>query len=167
MSEKETLKDKLRIEEIRGVFVLGLLAVLVSIRFGYKELLIYAGGPYFNLISGLIDITIVFWFLYAYLMVLGISEDVIGKKYSELFKDLSKFFLKMYFLLAGSVTVIFLAIVTIVFITTYPLRALVLMISISAVIAYSKREKLNTEIKKMKKKIKRKILRLKFFSSKY
>jgi hypothetical protein len=167
LSEKETLKDKLRIEEIRGVFVLGLLAVLVSIRFGYKELLIYAGGPYFNLISGLIDITIVFWFLYAYLMVLGISEDVIGKKYSELFKDLSKFFLKMYFLLAGSVTVIFLAIVTIVFITTYPLRALVLMISISAVIAYSKREKLNTEIKKMKKKIKRKILRLKFFSSKY
>jgi hypothetical protein len=73
----------------------------------------------------------------------------------------------MYFFLAGSVTVIFLAIVTIVFITAYPLRALVLMIFISGVIAYSKREKLNTEIKKMKKKVKRKILRLKFFSSKY
>jgi hypothetical protein len=94
LSEKKTLKDKLRIEEIRGVFVLGLLAVLVSIRFGYKELLIYVGEPYFNLISGLIDITIVFWFLYAYLMVLGISEDVIGKNTRNYLKIYQGFFSK-------------------------------------------------------------------------
>jgi len=146
LGEKETLKDKLRIEEIRGVFILGLLAILVSIRFKYEEFPVHIGQFSFNLI-GLVDITIGFWILYAYFMILGISEDIIGKKYSEQFQDLSKSFLSLYFLLLGTIFLIIFLASYLTFLTSDPLQTLVLTL-ILMIIVYK------NILKKMRKKVK-------------
>jgi predicted Kef-type K+ transport protein len=142
LNEKEALKDKLRIEEIRGVFILGLLAILVSIRFKYEDFPVNIGQFSFNLI-GLVDITIGFWILYAYFMILGVSEDILGKKFSEQFLNLSRFFLFLYFVFLG----IILSIIVLNILASYPLLTLVLIL---VIIACNKREKLIFVIKKMK-----------------
>jgi hypothetical protein len=142
LSEKKALKDKLRIEEIRGTLILGLLAILISIRFKYEDFPVNIGQFSFNLIN-FIDVTIGLWFFYAYFMILGVSEDILGKKCSEQFLNLSRFFLFLYFGLLG----IILSIIVLNILASYPLLTLVLIL---VIIAYNKREKLIFVIKKMK-----------------
>lgn len=91
MSKMKSSNDT-RKEEIRGLFVLGLLAVLSSIRIQNSEMIVEIGQASFNIIFW-IDITIVLWSLYAFFMVLGLSEDLVGKPISSSFREMSKVFL--------------------------------------------------------------------------
>lgn len=78
--------------------MLGLLAVLSAIRIQDKEMMVQIGQTSFDAIF-LLDFTITFWSLYAFFMVLGLSEDVIGKTISSLSRETSKAFLALNFIL--------------------------------------------------------------------
>jgi len=95
---KKKSSDDTRKEEIRGLFVLGLLAVLSSIRIQNNEMIVGIGQASFNIIPW-IDITIVLWSFYAFFMVLGLSEDLIGKSISSSFREVSKTFLGLNYVL--------------------------------------------------------------------
>lgn len=62
-------------------------------------MLSYPNGT-INLVS-LIDIIIILWSLYAFFMVLGLSEDTIGKPFADVFRGLSKIFLQLCFIVLG------------------------------------------------------------------
>jgi hypothetical protein len=101
LSEKQS-RDNFRSEEIRGLFVLGLLAVLISVKLQSPtgKLDITLGELSTNLMP-LLDNIIVLWSLYAFFMVLGLSEDVLGKNFSRSFLELAKSMLRLnFFILA-------------------------------------------------------------------
>lgn len=91
---KDNSKDDDKRENLRAVFLLGLLAVLVTIKIQYqnKELIVNLGQYPLDIIP-LINFTIASWSFYAFFMVLGLSEDVIGKQTSKMLRNLSKIFL--------------------------------------------------------------------------
>lgn len=95
--EKKPLDDD-RKEEIRGLFVLGLLAVFASIRVQYSSFMVQFGQLPLDIIP-ILNIIIIFWSLYAFFMVLGLSEDVIGKTAASAFRQNSKSFLLYNFVL--------------------------------------------------------------------
>jgi hypothetical protein len=68
-------------------------------------------------VTPLINITIVCLSLYAFFMVLGVSDDVIGKHLSEMFRNLSKMCLWLDFSLSAILGIIY-------FIVGYSARAL-------------------------------------------
>jgi hypothetical protein len=84
-------------EEIRGLFVLGLLAVLASIRAQSDKIMVTFGELSFDVIP-MLDMTIVLWSFYAVFMVFGLSEDMLGKSASKVFRDTAKTFLTFNFL---------------------------------------------------------------------
>lgn len=89
-----------RNEEIRAIFIFGLLAVFAYVKTQYKTLtLVYPNGS-FNLIP-VINILIILWSLYAFFMVLGLSRDAIGKPASDTFRRFSPMFLQYSFILLG------------------------------------------------------------------
>jgi hypothetical protein len=96
MNESEKARD--RREELRGIFTLGLLAVLVAIKFQNKTLMVIVGKTRVDIIP-LINVTIVFWSLFAFFMVLALSRYVIGKTLAGVFQTISKAFLLIYFVL--------------------------------------------------------------------
>ena len=85
-------------EELRVLFVLGLLAVLIAIK-------LQTPNGTFNVSIGelnvnampLLDLTVTLWSLYAFFMVLGLSEDIIGKSFSSGFREIAKTMLRMNF----------------------------------------------------------------------
>jgi hypothetical protein len=90
-----------RNEEIRGIFVLGLLAVLIAIKLqspsGKLDVTL---GQLKNLdIMPLINFIIILWSLYAFFMVFGLSEDVVGKTISQMFRGIARACLLMNFVL--------------------------------------------------------------------
>lgn len=91
--------NSLKNEEIRGLFVLGLLAVLASIRIqsGNIHYFYTIGRLTFDVIS-LLDFIIATWSFYAFFMVVGLSEDVVGKTISDTSRGISKLFLYVSFI---------------------------------------------------------------------
>lgn len=83
-------------EEIRGLFVLGLLAVLASIRVQYSTLTVTIGQTSLN-VSVFLDFTIVLWSFYAFFMVFAFSGDMLGETISAVCKDVAKMFLQLNF----------------------------------------------------------------------
>jgi len=96
-----------RKEELRGLFVLGLLAVMVAIKLQHEKdgIMISFGQISFNLIP-ILDITILLWSLYAFFMVVGLSNDVLGETVSEGFAMLAKTFLLFAFLLLALLSIL-------------------------------------------------------------
>jgi hypothetical protein len=88
-----------RTEEIRAIFIFGLLAVFAYVKTQYPTLeLVYTNGSVD--IVPLVNILMILWSVYALFMVLGLSRDTIGKM-APIFKNLSRVFLQYsYFLLA-------------------------------------------------------------------
>ena len=84
-------------EEIRGLFVLGLLAVLTSVRVQYSKMPITIGQNSFDVVV-FFDLTIVFWSFYAFFMVFGLSEDMLGKSIADACRDIATAFLQFNFL---------------------------------------------------------------------
>jgi hypothetical protein len=102
LAENDENKDQYRKEELRGIFVLGLLAVLVTFRFAQttESIMFSFGQASFDLVP-ILDITIAFWSLYAFFMVIGFSDYEVGKNLAEYFRSASKAFLIINFILLG------------------------------------------------------------------
>ncbi|MEM3490046.1 MAG: hypothetical protein QXO75_10405 [Nitrososphaerota archaeon] len=145
MNEKEASKSELRVEEIRGLFVLGLLAVLATIRLQRDKMIVTIGQVSFDIIP-LLDITIVLWSFYAFFMVLGLSEDIIGKTTSEAFRNLSKTFLSIDFALLAMISLIASLQAFLAFFYAFPTRSLLILILITIIISY----KIHAPLKKLK-----------------
>ena len=94
MSEEEPKGN--RLEEIRAFFVLGLLAVLASVRTQIINVPSKIGTISLNPV---IDFTIVFMSLYAICMVFGYSKDLVGKGIASFFRSIAVQFLFLNFVL--------------------------------------------------------------------
>ena len=105
MSNEQSEKVS-RNEELRAIFIFGLLAVFAYVKVQYPTLtLTYPNGS-INLIP-LINIIIIFWSLYALFMVLGLSEDTIGKSLANTLRRGSKLFLQYSFMFMGIFSFLF------------------------------------------------------------
>ncbi|MGD6805352.1 MAG: hypothetical protein ACQCN4_00095 [Candidatus Bathyarchaeia archaeon] len=86
-------------EQIRAIFVLGLLAVLASIRTQNATIMASMGNQEpFNII-GIIDVMILLMSFYALFMIFGYSKDMVGESIADSFKHLARAFLVMNFAL--------------------------------------------------------------------
>jgi hypothetical protein len=97
----------LRHEEIRGLFVFGLLAVLASFRIqnsSTNTLMVQFTYGSLNIIP-ILDNIITLWSLYAFFVVLGLSRDVIGRTMADSFRKIAKIFLQINFLALGLVSI--------------------------------------------------------------
>lgn len=90
MDKSEIVSRK---DEIRALFIFGLLAVFASIRVQYSELQVTLGYGTVNLVP-IIDDILMLWSLYAFFMVIGLSGDIVGKTVANMFRDISRFFLQ-------------------------------------------------------------------------
>ena len=79
MSKQENELSDERREELRGLFTLGLMAVLITLRVTKTEITFYLFGQIY-IMTGIIDIALVLWGLYALLMVIWLSNDWLPKK---------------------------------------------------------------------------------------
>lgn len=100
MNQNNSTESELKKEEIRGLFVLGLLAVLASIRVQSEKMMVTVGQLTFDMMP-LLNITIILWSFYAMFMVFGLSEDMLGKSASNMFRETAKAFLYFNFLALG------------------------------------------------------------------
>lgn len=119
-------------EEIRGIFALGLLAVATSVRIQYMALnrditILIDGKP--QDITPFFDAMIILWSLYAFFMVLGISDDIIGEKASRGLRRISRYYLYVSFLILGLIAIVF-------YYALYPLQAIGLSVFAVALFIY-------------------------------
>jgi len=92
-------REETRNEEVRGLFVLGLLAALVSLRFQSKEMP-FSTGQFSGDVTLFLDATIVFWSLYAFFTVLGLSKEMIGE-WATTFRELAQVSLFLTYVFLG------------------------------------------------------------------
>jgi len=100
---KEEKSEGYKIHELRGLYVLGVIAVLATIRFsvGENQIVMYIFGISVNLLT-YIDPILVFWSFYAIMMVFGLSKDIIGDPVSKAIIEGSRTILALsLYLLAG------------------------------------------------------------------
>jgi len=121
-------RSRFRREELRGLFSLGLLAVVASIRIQSSEIMFTFGGVSVN-VTDFLDIVLITWSIYAFFMVLGLSEDIIGIKASELFLKISTQYLYLSFIFMGIFAVIY-------FIELFPQRAIWILAYGGIIIGY-------------------------------
>ena len=130
-SEKPT-RIYLGREEIRGIFALGLLAVVTTVRIQYialnRDITILIDGKPQN-ITPFFDAMIVLWSLYAFFMVLGISDDIIGEKACRGLRRISRYYLYISFLILGLFAIVF-------YYALYPLQAIGLSVFAIALFIY-------------------------------
>lgn len=105
LNQKNSTEGDFKKEEIRGLFVLGLLAVLASIRLQNEKIMVTIGQVSFDLIP-LLNVTLVLWSFYAMFMVFGLSEDMLGKTASSAFRETAKAFLYLNFLVLAALSLI-------------------------------------------------------------
>jgi len=106
LSERESRNSYFKREELRGLFVLGLLAVVASIRIQNEEITMIVEGKSYNVVVFL-DIMLVMWSFYAFFMVLGFSEDIIGKKSASTFREVSTNYLYFSFVILAFLSIAF------------------------------------------------------------
>ena len=115
MTEKTTTSSTSRLEEVRGLFVLGLLAVVVSIRIQNTNLIMIIDSKSFD-VTIFLDVMIFLWSFYAFFMILGQSTDMFEEKLSDSFKQISRQMLLISFLMLTILSSTF-------FYSIYPTRA--------------------------------------------
>jgi hypothetical protein len=119
-------------EEIRGLFTLGLLAVVTAVRIQYmvlnREITILINGQP-QIITPFFDAMIILWSLYAFFMVLGISDDMIGEKGCIILRRISRYYLYISYLILGLIAVAF-------YHSIYPLQATGLFVFVVALAIY-------------------------------
>ena len=125
---KSQSQSRFRREELRGLFVLGLLAVVASMRIQSSEIMITINGISHN-VTHFLDVMLITWSFYAFFMVFGLSEDFIGEKASNLFLKISTQYLYISFMFIGFFGVIF-------FNTLYPNRAIWIFAYVGIAICY-------------------------------
>jgi hypothetical protein len=115
-------------EEIRGIFALGLLAVLTTVRIQCQNITIPIKGTQY-IITPFFDYLIILWSLYAFFMVLGISDDIIGKEACLALRKISRYYLNISFVILGILAVAF-------YYAIYPLQAIGLSVFGVALFTY-------------------------------
>ncbi len=91
----EPIETVSRTDEIRALFIFGLLAVLASIRVS-SSTITEITFPYGKVnITPVIDEIIVLWSLYALFMIIGLSGDVVGKSLASSIRAVSNIFLQL------------------------------------------------------------------------
>lgn len=100
MSERYYTNIDFRREELRGLFALGLLAIVATIRIQNPQI-IWVIDETTHDVTGFFDVTLVLWSFYAFFMVLGLSKDIIGVKASKTFLSLSTQYLYFSYVLLG------------------------------------------------------------------
>jgi hypothetical protein len=115
LAEKSPSHSYLGREEIRGLFALGLLAVVASIRIQNSEITMMVDETSYD-VTVFLDVVLVLWSFYAFFMVLGLSQDIIGDRASKMFQSVSTQYLYFSFVILG-----FLGIALFYFM--YPTRA--------------------------------------------
>jgi hypothetical protein len=135
-------------EEIRGLFTLGLLAVLAAVRIQYialnKEITILINGKQYA-VTVFFDWMIFLWSFYAFFMILGISDDIIGEKASKGLRRASRYYLYASFVVLGMLAVLF-------YYAIYPLQAIGLSIFAFTLSIYWFAKQILALKKKMKEK---------------
>jgi hypothetical protein len=133
-------------EEIRGLFTLGLLAVVATVRIQYldREITIPINGTQY-VITPFFDVMIGLWSLYAFFMVLGISDDIIGEKASKVLRRISRYYLYCSYILLGSMAAWF-------YYSIYPLQAIGLSVFASALFIYWSAKQIYLLTKKISEK---------------
>jgi len=94
--------SEIKKEEIRGLFVLGLLAVLASVRIQYGSMTVTIGQGSFN-IAVFFDFTIALWSFYAFFMVFGLSADMLGDTIANMCRDMARLFLQLNFIALAAI----------------------------------------------------------------
>jgi hypothetical protein len=92
-------------EQIRAIFVLGLLAVLASIRTQNASLMAPIGKQSFDIIP-IIDVMIFLMSFYSLFMIFGYSRDMVGENLANMFRQIARSFLIMNFLILVAIGVI-------------------------------------------------------------
>jgi len=94
--EGSDLKDDMKREELRGLFTLGLMAVLITLRLNLKpeytlQIWEFRGIPFVSIM----DIILTTWGLYAFFMVFSYSPDIFSIKTCKKFKALGQLCLQL------------------------------------------------------------------------
>lgn len=105
MSKHES-KNLFQKEELRGLFTLGLLAVIASIRLQSNQITLVIDGITHN-VTHFLDVVLITWSLYAFFMVFALSKDLIGQKLSESFLNTATMYLHLSFIFIGLFGAIF------------------------------------------------------------
>lgn len=94
MSESE--ENRWRKEELRGIFTLGLMAILVALRISQPEITLQIAGQDI-IVTEVIDFTLVLWGAYAIAMVISLSTEIIPENMCRFSYGLGLGFLFMSF----------------------------------------------------------------------
>ncbi|MFZ7133685.1 MAG: hypothetical protein ACOWWR_15160 [Eubacteriales bacterium] len=128
MTEDDCEKKTLKNEELRGLFVFGLLAVLVSYRLKDENILFTLGQSEFSLIP-ILDVTIIMWSMYAFFMVVALSGQELGENVAKVFRNYSSLILKVSFI---TLAMLFSAVFIVGFPNTWHFVFLLLMVMAGA-----------------------------------
>lgn len=74
----ETENKRMRREEIRGIFTLGLMAILITLRVSQHEITLEIMGQVY-IFTEIIDVTLICWGIYAFAMMIWLSPEIFPK----------------------------------------------------------------------------------------
>ena len=117
-------------ENIRGLFTLGLLAIVATVRAQFQSTAITwaVNGKSYD-VTIFFDVMIILWAFYAFFMVLGLSDDIIGEKAAKLLRRNSRFYLYFSYFLLGYLAIMF-------YYSIYPLQAIGLALFAASLLTY-------------------------------
>jgi hypothetical protein len=64
-----------RREELRGIFTLGLMAILITLRVSQQEITLEIMGQVY-IFTGIIDVTLICWGIYAFAIIIWLSTEI-------------------------------------------------------------------------------------------
>lgn len=96
-------------EDKRSVYIIGLLAIFLTLMFNYQKLEWSIGSEIFD-IRPIIKMTAMLWIAYCFMMVIGYSEDVVGRMISYVLRGMAPSFLLLSFSLTGYILFIYFVI---------------------------------------------------------
>ncbi len=85
-------------EELRGLFTLGLMAILITLRISQTEIVLVVFDKRF-IITGILDLTLALWGAYAFLIIVSLSGDILPERFCEVCYKIGVSFLVVSFLM--------------------------------------------------------------------
>lgn len=96
----EARQESYRREELRGLFTLGLMAILIALRIAQTQI-VFSFQPLFDRsynVTSVVDLTLVMWGIYAFMMVVSLSSDVLPERLCRFCHLIGVLFLGLSFL---------------------------------------------------------------------
>jgi hypothetical protein len=94
----ETENKRMRREEIRGIFTLGLMAILITLRVSQHEITLEIMGQVY-IFTEIIDVTLICWGIYAFAMMIWLSPEIFPKNVCDFSYMMGILFLLLSFIL--------------------------------------------------------------------